>query len=93
VATARDKAVWLEMAEFQRREFLKIYRYRELQLFQTNQPVSLPSFDDQFLFRSDSLSSVESTSSRKLTCTSEMHVGTLEKVEEEDDPHFKSCRN
>jgi hypothetical protein len=92
-ASTRDKTLWLESAEFQRREFLKIYRNRELQLFQTSKPVPLPSFDDQLLSSSDSMSSIESSASRKLTCASDPHVNTLEKVEEEDDPHFKSCRS
>jgi hypothetical protein len=90
-ASVRDKILWLESAEFQRGEFLKIYRYRELQLFQTNQPIPLPSFDDQLLCSSDSMSSIESAASRKLTGASDPHVNTLEKVEEEDIPHFKSC--
>lgn len=82
--SVRDKTVWLQSAEFHRREFLRIYRNRELQLFQSNQPVPLPSFDDQLHIRSDSSSSVESLTARKLTLNSDNQVNILEMVKEED---------
>ena len=69
-----------------------------LQLFKSNQPVPLPSFDDNIYFGSESssslgsLSSVSSINHRKVTCQSDIQVNVLEKVEEEDlkDPDIQN---
>ena len=55
-----------------------------MQLFQTNQPVLLPSFDDQLFSGSHLLHSTSVGSTSGIAVNSENHLNLLAKVDEED---------